>query len=474
MMTSSTILALAALLGTGCAQQGHLISGSATEQLRPCSELQHAVINHCAAHCNTCDTANTDTVLGDCVVTELWGENVLGTTKATEDCLEEQLDTEAAEAAAAEARRADNLCSALQHAVINHCINHCGTCDVPTTETVLGSCELEGPWGLIEGSDGTRIMAAAQVSSVCGEQLNAAQHRASNHCTELQHAVINHCAAHCGTCDVAKTDVILGDCVVDEIGGTVLGTAKVAEDCAGEQLVAEAHHEDSMCNDLQRSVISHCINHCDTCEFHGKGRTDLILDGCEVEATDGTHIKGAVRAAQVCGELSEITVSGTILFEATVAEVNADRVGFDANFADEIMVQFARAGVSLSPSQVSVRGIAAGSVVVSYEVTLPCTDDCPAVTQSARQANRMALAAAAAGQLTAGGFSSTVMNAQPTLESAAVQPQHPDGGSPGAKHSSGHSHWALWCTAVMISAALVGGAWSANPAQLSSLFYKVR
>eukprot|EP01045_Picozoa_sp_COSAG04_P027016 COSAG04_NODE_3871_length_2460_cov_1.280813_1_plen_454_part_10 len=280
-----------------------LLSSDATEQ--PCSELQHAVINHCAAHCNTCDTAGTDTVLGDCVVTELWGENVLGTTKATEDCLEEQLDTEAAEAAAAEARRADNLCSALQHAVINHCINHCGTCDVPTTETVLGSCELEGPWGLIEGSDGTRIMAAAQVSSVCAEQLNAAQHRAANHCTELQHAVINHCAAHCGTCvDVAKTDVILGDCVVDEIGGTVLGTAKVAEDCAGEQLVAEAHHEDSMCNDLQRSVISHCINHCDTCEFHGKGRTDLILDGCEVEATDGTHIKGAVRAAQICGELS--------------------------------------------------------------------------------------------------------------------------------------------------------------------------
>ena len=459
--TSSTILALAALLSTGSAQQGY------TEHGRSCSELQHAVINHCTAHCGTCDTASTDTVLGNCVVAELWGENVLGAAKVTEDCLEEQLDAEAAaeaaEAAAAEARRADNLCSALQHAVINHCINHCGTCDVPTTETVLGSCELEGPWGLIEGSDGNnRIMAAAQVSSVCGEQLNAAQHRASNHCTELQHAVINHCAAHCGTCDVAKTDVILGDCVVDEIsGGTRAGKEKVAEDCPSEH-VAEAHNEDSMCNDLQRSVISHCINHCDTCEFHGKGRTDLILRDCEVEATDGTHISGAVRAAQVCGELSETTVSGTIFFEATMAEVNADRVGFEANFADEIMVQFDRAGVSLSPSQVSVRGIAAGSVVVSYEVTLPCTDDCASITQSAQRANRMALSAAAAGQLTAGGFSSTVMNAQPMLESVAAQPQQDDDGSPGTKHSSGHSHWALWCTAVMISAALVGGAWSAN------------
>jgi len=63
------------------------------------------------------------------------------------------------------------------------------------------------------------------------------------------------------------------------------------------------------------------------------------------------------------------------------------------------------------------------------------------------------------------------MDAQPMLESAAAQPQQHDGGSPDTKHTPAHSHWALWCTAVMISAALVGGAWSANPpAQLSSLF----
>eukprot|EP01044_Picomonas_judraskeda_P016739 COSAG03_NODE_3025_length_2280_cov_6.983952_5_plen_57_part_01 len=33
-------------------------------------------------------------------------------------------------------------------------------------------------------------------------------------CSELQTAVIAHCASHCGSCDVVDTDAVLSSCTV--------------------------------------------------------------------------------------------------------------------------------------------------------------------------------------------------------------------------------------------------------------------
>ena len=103
------------------------------------------------------------------------------------------------------------------------------------------------------------------------------------------------------------------------------------------------------------------------------------------------------------------TVSGEMSFAATMAEVDADRAGFEAAFRDAMAAQFSSSGVAISADDVTVTSIVGGSVIVSYSVDVPCDGDCSAAATSAAAANDSALAAAEAGSLAVGEFASEAL-----------------------------------------------------------------
>ena len=197
-----------------------------------CSALQIAVIKHCDSHCGSCDVADTDLILGDCVVVHPFGNTVVaGTTMVFEDCRGETMN--------AALHRESNQCSAVQQAVASHCTYHCGTCDVTITDDILGDCEVAAP-------DGVAVRAADQIVDDCtGERLDAALHAEALRCSELQIAVATHCAYYCSSCDLGDTEKVLGECLIDAAvvfadpafplpGGTMVNARdRVQEECGG-------------------------------------------------------------------------------------------------------------------------------------------------------------------------------------------------------------------------------------------------
>merc|ERR1712054_194317 len=119
-----------------------------------------------------------------------------------------------------------------QEAVIDHCSSHCGSCNEAVADEILSDCE-------ILASDGsTAVLGASQIASTCaGEQIVAEEHASTDRCSELQVAVIGHCASHCGSCDIADTDAVLSSCMVESPPGSgeeILGSQAVIDACRGE------------------------------------------------------------------------------------------------------------------------------------------------------------------------------------------------------------------------------------------------
>ena len=125
----------------------------------------------------------------------------------------------------------------------------------------------------------------------------------NNNCSELQTAVIAHCASHCGSCDVADTDAVLASCMVESPPGSgteILGTQAVSDDCRGEMISTARHRADKECTAVQEAVIAHCSSHCGSCS---EAAAAEVLSDCEVLRGDA-FVSGASQVAAVCaGEL---------------------------------------------------------------------------------------------------------------------------------------------------------------------------
>ena len=118
-------------------------------------------------------------------------------------------------------------------------------------------------------------------------------------------------------------------------------------------------------------------------------------------------------AGDVCATAVAETVSGEMSFAATMAEVEADRAGFEGSFKEALVAQFGTSGVTITASDVTVTDIVAGSVVVSYTVAAPCGGDCTAAATAATTANDAAVAAAEAGSLTVASYASETLSTTP-------------------------------------------------------------
>ena len=128
----------------------------------------------------------------------------------------------------------------------------------------------------------------------------------ADRCSELQTAVIAHCASHCGSCDVVDTDAVLSSCTVESPPGSgteILGTQAVSDDCRGEMISTARHRADKECTAVQEAVIAHCSSHCGSCS---EAAAAEVLSDCEVLRGDA-FVSGASQVAAVCeGELTVV------------------------------------------------------------------------------------------------------------------------------------------------------------------------
>ena len=113
-------------------------------------------------------------------------------------------------------------------------------------------------------------------------------------CSQLQVAVVVHCASNCGVCDLADTDTVLSSCVVENPPGSgvkVPGTAMVLEDCRGEMIGAAHHEADNQCTAVQQAVYNHVSQL--NCGSYDATVADEILADCLTLSSSGGSLTRA-------------------------------------------------------------------------------------------------------------------------------------------------------------------------------------
>eukprot|EP01043_Picozoa_sp_COSAG02_P040490 COSAG02_NODE_3282_length_7020_cov_13.269614_6_plen_418_part_00 len=138
------------------------------------------------------------------------------------------------------------------------------------------------------------------------------------------------------------------------------------------------------------------------------------VDGTDCDDGDSTTNSDMCTAGECAGTTSrpppsppptsiQSTVEGQIRLDATMEDVEADRITFEMSFKEAMVQQFRSNGVDITPAEVTVTDITGGSVIVSYSVVVTCGEpDCTI----AEEANNAVLTAAESGSFTVGEFSS--------------------------------------------------------------------
>jgi hypothetical protein len=179
-----------------------------------------------------------------------------------------------------------------------------------------------------------------------------------------------------------------------------------SRDCAG--VIGGSAVVDN-CGACDDDAATDCVEDC-----AGVWGGELAFDRCGVCGGDDLE----------CGATDVVEVTGSVTFATTLALVNEDVHGFTYDFKASLVGAFAIMGVDISPDDITITDIAAGSVVVSYVVAVPCRGDCAAAAGAGGVANRAVLVAATAGSFSVG--SSFVSTAPPPPPEPLPEPTTPE------------------------------------------------
>ena len=127
--------------------------------------------------------------------------------------------------------------------LIDDCSSNCLGCNAVNTNRALDGCIDEDGAG------------AAFGSTFCVLDVDV--------CMPVQHAMMIRCLSNCADCDIASTQVLMGDCraEMDRVWGGIAAADLIAAECA----------PGVPCSDLQRMVATRCITNCDGCDMTATG-----------------------------------------------------------------------------------------------------------------------------------------------------------------------------------------------------------
>ena len=254
--------------------------------------------------------------------------------------------------------------------------------------------------------------------------------------TNAQDELVHNYEAACPMCEIFRAyDASVPDCVQPTCADVATADAAAAvltdAGCVDDGGAGTCCRDDAEIAAFRTVLAYHDMcDHDDVPQSIEMAKHDFGM-ACEAFSC---NLQEEGYAGDVCATAVAETVSGEMSFAATMAEVEADRAGFEGSFKEALVAQFGTSGVTITASDVTVTDIVAGSVVVSYSVAVPCGNDCTAAATAAATANDDAVAAAEAGSLTVGSYASEAP-APPPSTTPPPAPPPSDSGAQAASSS---------------------------------------
>lgn len=232
-----------------------------------CSALQHQRLVDCIQLCDACDTEDTISQLGDCVVDV---DRVEGGVRAVEQI--------------ATLCNLGVACTPIQETAIARCLRDCSACNRVATGQLVGSCTSDG------GSAATLIAAHCDAPPPPPPPLPALDAASPSSptpsptapsCSTLQSGLYRQCIENCAGCRLESVLVVLGACT-NELGDPARDELLAA--CGDSVAPTPAPSTGpQQCTAVQERMVDDCTEDCLGCSTED---TNRALAGCV--SADGT------------------------------------------------------------------------------------------------------------------------------------------------------------------------------------------